>query len=437
MLIEHQCPQCGGQIILEDTDRLLKCTYCKTQLCIDAANYLRYAFPFEKNTTEVISYVPYWRFRGIRFQCRASGVRSNLLDRSIIALNNTHLPETLGIRPQALKLRFAENRNINAECFFKPTTIFDLSWMETKNLVDYSIVTTHETHLIPINGGNDFEEMPYDNIELRTDVLYHESFLAETVSIIYNPVIVRLNGIYDAITGTYIAPSFPDNKLPQAEISNNWTAHFVPAVCPNCAWDLIAEKDSCVLLCDKCNTAWHIHSGSLQALDYSVANLDNVTQNRILLPFWRIRLNVQGLELKSFKDLVRLTNLPKIIQPEWDSESIFFWIPAFKISPSLFLTLAKRFTLANPNVVPDRELTSVFFYPVNVPETAAIKTLKTVLVEISANKKMILPRLTDISLASDETRLVFYPFVDEGYQLTTSDPKCGIMKNALRWGARI
>ena len=43
--IEHNCPQCGAPVILDETDRLLTCPYCRTRLYLATTGYFQYHLP--------------------------------------------------------------------------------------------------------------------------------------------------------------------------------------------------------------------------------------------------------------------------------------------------------------------------------------------------------------------------------------------------------
>ena len=197
MQIDHQCPQCGGSVILEETDRLLQCAFCKTRLFIQSKDYFRYLFPFPNTIEEEIIFVPYWRFRGMHFECRTSGIKTTVIDKNFLALDNKTLPATLGIRPQSMKLKFAQKTE-HAR-FIEPRLPFEKSSVETKNRLSYEIVTTHDTRFISIDDGDNMIEVPETRTELKEDKLYHESFVADKASIIYTPLFIRNNIIYDAI----------------------------------------------------------------------------------------------------------------------------------------------------------------------------------------------------------------------------------------------
>jgi hypothetical protein len=435
MQIDHQCPQCGGSVILEETDRLLQCAFCKTRLSIQPKDYFRYLFPFPNTIEEEIIFVPYWRFRGMHFACRTAGVKTTVIDKNFLAINNKTLPATLGIRPQSINLKFAQKTE-HAR-FIEPRLPFDKSSVETKNCLSFETITTHDTRFISIDDGYNMLEVPETRTELKEDKLYHESFVADKASVIYTPLFIRNNKIYDAIMTKPISNNIDIDGLSNDASSGDWIIQFVPTLCPNCGWDLIAEKDSCVLLCNHCNRVWEVSQGMFQPVKYAIAFSVNPQKKVIYLPFWKIKVTVDGISLKSHKDLVKLANIPKYTNIEWKISGPCFWVPAFKIAPPLFLRTARQMTIANPEKELQEEFRDISCYPVNVTLDEAIDGLKVVLADIAINKKDIMPRLEDITITPVESLLVFHPFIDSDYELSESEIPCSLMKNALKWGKNL
>ena len=435
MQIDHQCPQCGGSVILEETDRVLQCTFCKTRLSIQSKDYFRYLFPFPNTIEEEIIFVPYWRFRGMHFACRTAGVKTTVIDKNFLAIDNKTLPATLGIRPQSMNLKFAQKTEHTR--FIEPRLLFEKSSVEKINLLSYETVTTHDTRFISIDDGNNMIEVPETRTEMKEDKLYHESFVADKASIIYTPLFIRNNIIYDAILTKPISNNVDIEGLSGDASSNDWIIQFLPTLCPNCGWDLVAERDSCVLLCNHCNRAWEVSQDTFQSVKYAIALSDNPQQKVTYLPFWKIKVIMHGIDLQSHEDLLKLANLPRVAKEEQKTSDLYLWIPAFKIAPPVFLRIARQATIANPQKELQDEFHDISCCPVNVTLSEAIDSLKVVLADIAMNKKDIMPRLEEITLTPVESLLVFHPFIDSNYELSEPEIKCGLLKNALRWGKNL
>jgi hypothetical protein len=74
--IEHQCPQCGAPVSLEETDHLLTCTSAWT--CPE--NSLdKLEFAVLPSREELVTYLPFWRVRarieGIKLETEADLMR--------------------------------------------------------------------------------------------------------------------------------------------------------------------------------------------------------------------------------------------------------------------------------------------------------------------------------------------------------------------------
>jgi hypothetical protein len=439
MQIDHECPQCGGPVTLEETDRLLQCSFCNTKLYIYSKDHIRYYLPAPRSREEETIYIPYWRFRGMHFSCRKDGIQDGIIDKTVLALQDRSFPATLGIRPQAMKLRFVHKMENTR--FIEPQFSFDESSVKIDESATYRFDMMRDETPQGISrsifGDNFFMETPAPEPALKDNKLFHEAFIAETLSAVYTPVFIRDNRVYDGITEEIIVGMVDDGSLTKETSTGDWAPQFLPTLCPNCGWDLVADRNSCILLCNRCNAAWQASVGSLQQVAYGVIPIDGKSQKTTCLPFWRISLEIEGIKLQSYADIVRLANLPKIIQPEWEGSRLYFWVPAFKIAPAVFLRLARQITLANPAGELRDDFSGADLWAVNVALSEALESLKVVLAQIAINKSEIVPRLKDVKLSPEESLLVFYPFIDSGYELTQPAISCAVPKNTLHWGKNI
>ena len=112
--VEHNCPQCGGPVALTEDDRVLTCDYCRVKLYVAGnGGGLRYVLPPRHADVGSLVMVPYWRARGQVFRAEGLRLASRLLDGTRLACSATDLPPTLGVRPQAMALRFASGELTN------------------------------------------------------------------------------------------------------------------------------------------------------------------------------------------------------------------------------------------------------------------------------------------------------------------------------------
>ena len=435
MQIEHQCPQCGGPVILEETDRLLTCGFCRTRLFIQPRDYFRYCLSPSDPFLEDIIYVPYWRFRGMHFLCKTSGIKDGIIDKTFLAVRKRGLSATLGIRPQALKTKFL--RPAEKMVFLKPGIVFDRSSAETKKAITYELVRIPETRFVRGGRNGEYIEVSDTRLEVKEERVHAEAFVADTVSIVYAPFYARNGKLFDAITNETIDSDPLDDPSDTETFSGDWQVNFLPTICPNCGWDTIAERDSCIMFCSQCSSAWEAEGKGFKRIAYRTATSDKVADKpKTYLPFWRIRADIEGVKLASYADLIKFGNLPKAPRPEWETKPFYLWVPAFKTTPSAFLRVAKQFTIADPDTTSD-PLPREPIFPVNLPLQDALDTILMIIADIALRKKDVLPRLPDIKTRVQETLLVLVPFAETNHEYVQPDINCGFMKNALEWGRRI
>lgn len=409
--VDHQCPQCGAPVTLAESDRLFICPYCRVRLYLATPGACRYYLsPADRDDDEVF-YVPYWRAKGMLLSCRGYQIAERLLDTSIRAVELPGLAASLGFRPQSLALRFVA-----------PETNGHFLAVETP--LKTSVQALHQRRLAAGPGKMDFS-----------------AFIGEECSLIYAPVRrVGENRFQDAIDDRElpgISTAGLDNHLHEKQTISSFS--FIPTLCPACGWDLQGERDSLVLLCSNCHTAWKATSTGLQPVLASVfpaAKQDEVLQ----IPFWRLQVDINGLDLHSYADLVRQANLPKIIEPAWNEQPAFFWVPAFKIQPRLFLRLAKHMTILQPAGEPachvDVSDTSTF-YPVTMAATEATESLSILLATMILPRQRIFPLLPHLNIILNEARLMFWPFSLQRKEVIEPRSGMALNLNALRWGRSI
>ena len=207
--IEHQCPQCGAPITLDEADHLISCGFCRVKSFVVSRDLFRYVLPHNAPAGKSLVYVPYWRFKGMLFSCLEEEIHHRIVDSSCQALQSAPFPPSLGLRSQTLKLRFLtpETKGV----FLKPR----LSLKAFMTLIDQQFR------------------------ELLPKPIFHQSFIGETLSLIYSPFYVD-SEIHDAILNRPLAEGTrKDIDLESLKGDHpNWQIRFVPALCPNCGWDL-------------------------------------------------------------------------------------------------------------------------------------------------------------------------------------------------------
>ncbi len=104
--IEHACPQCGAPVTMEETDRLFTCPFCKVRLYVASSQPLSYYINPKVPDPDTL-YIPYARFRGIGFAASIGATSGTMIDGNTIARSMSACPDSLGVRPQAMKLHMA------------------------------------------------------------------------------------------------------------------------------------------------------------------------------------------------------------------------------------------------------------------------------------------------------------------------------------------
>lgn len=404
LIIEQNCPQCGGSTTIEEAERLFKCDFCNVSLFIIPKDYLKYYLVPKSQETDNAYYFPYWRLKGIAYTCVNSTITKQIVERSYRAVNIDYIPFTLGYRAQTQKIRFVQHEHKGR-------------FITHEKL--------NERYLFNIDEANVF------NYELLN--IAHRVFIGENVSIIYSPYYLKDGELFDAILDRKIPSSDSESldtliKLP---LSEDWQIKFIPTVCPNCGWDLFGERDSVVFACKNCDTLWDITESSLIKTNYFF--LPPIKKGLCYLPFWRLDANFVGLELNTYTDIFRLANLPKVHKPLWDNIKAYFWAPAFKVTPEAFLRLTRHLTLTEAvfNLEEHLDL-KIVNNGINLSRSSAFNSVKITLANISSDRKNFYPRLKNIDVILKDASIVYIPFRALGNELINDRLNLSIHRNNLK-----
>ena len=398
--IEHQCPQCGAQVSLEETDHLLTCSYCRTKLYITARNELRFCLPPHEAVTADILYIPYWRLKGISYSLDDAGVDFRHVDTSLLATETGNLPASLGVRSQALALKYAyaapEGRRFLKALVSKQELI---RRMDTPSLARLRHV-----------------------------------FIGEMISIIYAPAYIDGGILYDAILRRPVCTwEMSDlDLICESDGHPDWQIQFVGTLCPSCGWNLEGEGDALVLICRNCASAWICPQNSLERQEFAM--LPGSSDPLTYLPFWRLKARIEGIALETEADLIRLANLPRAVTKSAENNPFYFWCPAFKIYPAILLRWMRQMTSLQPVLVESAPSLRASLQPVNLGAGEALESITVTLGSLIADKRKLNDVMSGIRIIAGETLLVYHPFTIGMRELIHETLNLTIDRQALAYG---
>ena len=399
--IEHQCPQCGAPATLDEVDRLFSCAFCRVRSYLGVRGFYRYHLPANVSQGTSLFFIPYWRFKGMVFSVGFEGISHHFLDLSAPAVDLPAFPPSLGFRSQALKLKFVSP---DAQGYFvKP--------QRSLNEVMEGITRRM-------------------NLTLPKPVR-HRYRVGEAISLVYAPFYFE-KGLFDAVLNSRVpsalSKDFEPISLPGGR--PRWRIRFISCLCPDCGWDMAGERDSLVLHCDNCDTAWKAAVDGFKKVH--AEHFPPEPGDTVYIPFWRIQADVEGMRLASYKDLVQAANLPKAIRKGWEALPFFFWTPAFKIRPDRFLRLADQLTLTAPLEPMVPRIPKGRSFPVTLSAKEAAKGLMPSLISFVRPQREFLDRIDQIRIKPKSFSLVYFPFGESPHEWIQRRFGIVIDKNTLR-----
>ena len=397
--IEHQCPQCGAPANLEETDRLFTCPFCRVKSLLLSRDYFRYVLPAKNPARKELIYLPYWRFKGLLLFSLPAGNDHKFIDVNQRAAEIPGMPITLGLRAQAMKLKFAAPDMEGS--FIPPARPFSEIFTEFQKRFSQA---------------------------LPKPLLYC-AHLGESMGMLYAPFYA--NGkLYDALLDK------PVGNLPAKlsgggfkESKPTWRVQFVPALCPDCGWDLEGQRDTLVLHCGNCKASWYPSGQKLTRVE-SFA-LHTPEKEAYQLPFWQITCNITEISLKTYADLVRIANLPVVVRGSFEKREFRFWLPAFKLRARAFLRLAESLTLIQAQEMLEPSLPAGRHHPVTLPVEEVCESLKVVLAGFLKPRRKVAELLTAITIQPTHFRLAYLPFAEDQHDYLQPHTQLAINKNML------
>jgi hypothetical protein len=401
--IEQECPQCGAPIDLDETDHLILCPFCNVKNYLGARDYFRFVLP-HKAPDKTIIYAPYMRFKGEVYRCKGASINHSIVDITHLGTSYEQLPISLGLRPQAMKMKFVtpDVHGSFLKCSLKPS----------------DVLTIVDQHLSIFSPGK----------------LFHQAYIGDAFSLIYLPLFMQDNRIYDAVINRPIAtlPDGEDTFSSAGDGNPEWHITFMATLCPQCGWNLDGERDSVVLTCSNCDTAWEASEGTFFQVACSVVPGEG--ENTNYLPFWKITAQDEAMGINSYADLIRITKRPIVIQTDWHNRELAFWIPAFKIRPKVFLRLVKQMTIFQKDFTMEEKIPTKNLYPVTLSQDEAAQALKITLASAVMTKRKFFSLLPQVNLTIKKSHLVYLPFKAMGHDIIHEQLKISVNKNTLKYG---
>ena len=401
--VEQECPQCGAPIALEETDHLLRCPYCSVKSFLFAPDYFRLVLPHKVQNQDVI-YAPYLRFKGNVYLCQGQTIGHRVVDITHLGAPVNGLPVSLGLRPQAIKMKFV-SPHTTGSYLKRSLTLADMLDRVGK-------------HTSRSSSGQ----------------LFHRAYIGETLSIIYLPLFVQERKVFDAIINRPIVTLSQDQDIFGSAMNDGpqWGLTFMATLCPECGWNLDGERDSVVLTCSNCDSAWEASKAGFVRIGLAV--VPGYGENTVYLPFWKTEASAKGMELNSFADFLRVTNQPRVVQREWENQDMCFWSPAFKIRPKIFLRLSSQLTISQKDFEAKGAMPKQGIYPVTLPRGEAAQSIKLTLAASALTKTKVFPLLPRVTFIVKDSTLVYLPFRDRDHEMVQQHMPISINKKTLEFG---
>ncbi|HUH64876.1 MAG TPA: hypothetical protein VLZ07_00455 [Syntrophales bacterium] len=357
--------------------------------------------------------MPYWRVKGLSYAMQENGLTQRFVDTTMTAVRLAGIPASLGLRPQVLKLKFASPE-------------IEGRFLDIRTLLPYVLKNVLSLPQIL--------EKVFGVTELPAPSVFHSAFVGETTGLIYSPMYVENEMLCDSLLKRPVcsAKTADVQGLLAAGNSNTWQLAFVPTLCPQCGWDLQGEKDALVLICTNCSSAWRCEGKEFKKVEFAV--MEGTGEISQYLPFWRMKARIDGLKVDTYADLIRLGNLPRAITPDFEERPLYFWSPAFKINPALFLRWTRQMTVSQPGEKTGDSLPKATLYPATLPISEAAESIMLAVADIGVDKRRLFPLLPKIRITVDECLLVYHPFIESRNELVHANMRFSLDKKSLAYG---
>lgn len=405
--IAQGCPQCGAPVPFTEDDQLLTCPYCATCNVVQSQGPGRFVLPLPPSLRqEGLLFAPYLRFKGTIYLVSDAGIEHRVIDTTQAANPMPGLPPSLGLRPQAMGVCRLDGL---AQHRYLPQTIGANAILEKAAAI---------ADLSPVAANG----------------LYHRAYIGESLSYIYLPLEIESGMVVDAVsTNALVSLEEAADAIVQGRrFASAWSVRFFAALCPHCGATLGGERDSRVLPCANCHSAWSVGAEGLKRVEWHLQ--PGGRETALYLPFWKITAHIPALSIYSFADFIERSNQPLLPRPRWRERAMSLWVPAVKLRPKIFLQAGRQATLGQWLLKPEEGRVVQQLHPVTLPATEARQAAKLMLAATTASPKLIFPFLPQVRLTETMMQLIYLPCRDNGHDWVQPETNITISKNILRFG---
>jgi hypothetical protein len=326
------------------------------------------------------------------------------LDANFLSFDSKLFPFSLGLRPQAMKLKF---------------------------------MGSNENEGIFLTSSGKTRETLIKNRQNNTGSGHREVLVGETDSVIYTPVYFANGRIFDAVLKKPLdllqKEDGEDEQTLASAPAEKWHVEFIPMLCPDCGADLSGEKDASVAFCSNCNSVWNLSNKNFTKVNYFT--WQEKGEDITYLPFWQMKVKVNGFQLETYADLIKVANIPKVPSEEWTKTPFYFCAPAFKINPALFLRWCRQLTATPAPMDLTEDFPAKKVYPATLSVNDALESCILTLVSLISNKRSLVEILPSLNFTLEDYSLVLHPFKTNARELVHTKIGFGMELSALNMGA--
>lgn len=470
MEIALNCPQCAGEVGLDEDASVFSCQYCGSVLKPTGRDGVQSFFFPPKGTKEQVgkallraiekktarpfaiqaaylAYAPYWRVRGLLFQYafgrkyetglyggtsfdHFKKLRAIAYHRTFPAFKKRQFGVfSLGLRAEAMKMRPYNREKMGEDALILGRDV------SLPQAVQTALKTSN-----PLAGAGD------EKVDLLKTGL-----IGERYSLLYFPFFCFIGRsgadepflIVDALSHKTVKGAVTLSELRESSRSKaipNRPLDFIPFKCPNCGWDLPFRPHSRIHLCRTCGRAWREAGGSFREVAYKVISSDPARKAEACryLPFWRLTAAIQTpqRQYRSLKDFYELFPQPRVMDPEALSKRpIRFFIPAFRIRNAAAVDkFAAQLARTQPDLQPaePRDFREIDAADVWLPASEALEMAEILLYSITPKRaKRTHLAVKDASLKLEGQSLLWVPFFEKGIYLREAATDFAIQKNCI------